>query len=101
MIDRLAPKWGGLLVFPEERYYGESMPYGNESSAASAANLAFLTTAQVLEDYVEIIYSLKQSLPGAANCPVIAFGGSYGGCCLINWRFRYLKILKKHTGQLL
>uniref|UniRef100_A0A7S2STF0 Prolylcarboxypeptidase n=2 Tax=Rhizochromulina marina TaxID=1034831 RepID=A0A7S2STF0_9STRA len=76
MVNVLAPKWGGLLVFPEERYYGESLPFGEASFTAE--NLVYLTTEQVLEDYVELVASLKKSL-GAENCPVVAFGGSYGG----------------------
>ena len=33
----------------------------------------------MLEDYVELISHLKNSLPDAERCPVVAFGGSYGG----------------------
>ena len=61
MVEYLAPKWGALLVFPEERYYGDSLPFGSDSFKAE--NLAFLTTEQVLEDYVELISHLKSSLP--------------------------------------
>lgn len=77
MVEYLAPKWGALLVFPEERYYGDSLPFGSDSFKAE--NLAFLTTEQVLEDYVELISHLKSSLPEASSCPVVSFGGSYGG----------------------
>ena len=45
MIDYLAPKWGAMLVFPEERYYGKSLPFGN--SSLEAANLRWLSTEQV------------------------------------------------------
>ena len=41
-------------------------------------NAAYLTTEQILADYAELITHLKATLPGAANCPVVAFGGSYG-----------------------
>lgn len=77
MINRLAPAWGGLLLFPEQRYYGTSLPFGAESF--SAGNIKFLSTSQVLEDYAALVSHLKRSLPGASNCPVVAFGGSYGG----------------------
>lgn len=77
MIDELAPKWGALLVFPEQRFYGKSQPFGNAS--LSSYQLSYLTTSQVLEDYVALLAHLKGSLPDAAACPVIAFGGSYGG----------------------
>ena len=44
MSQKLAPKWGALLVHAEERYYGASLPFGNASF--SAANIPFLTTEQ-------------------------------------------------------
>jgi pimeloyl-ACP methyl ester carboxylesterase len=78
MIDDLAPKWGALLVFPEERYYGKSLPFGN-SSSLGYEELRYLSTEQVLEDFVELVEHLKETLDGAQDCPVVAFGGSYGG----------------------
>jgi len=50
MIDVLAPAFGALLLFPEQRYYGKSLPFGDESFLAE--NLKFLSTEQVLWDYV-------------------------------------------------
>lgn len=77
MINELAPRWGALLLFPEQRFYGTSLPFGNLS--LTTENLKYLTTSQVLEDYIELLSHLKATLPGAAGCPVVAFGGSYGG----------------------
>lgn len=77
MTDVLAPKMGALLVFPEERYYGTSLPMGNAS--LEPQNLKYLTTEQVLADFAELISHLKSQLDGAERCPVVAFGGSYGG----------------------
>ena len=68
-----------MLVFPEERYYGASLPFGEGGASFTPENLVFLTTEQVLEDYVELLSYLKASLSGAADCPAVAFGGSYGG----------------------
>jgi pimeloyl-ACP methyl ester carboxylesterase len=78
MIDVLAPKWGALLVFPEERYYGESLPFGKDSF--SAEHVKYLTVENILADYVALVKFLKRDLgDDATNCPVIAFGGSFGG----------------------
>lgn len=77
MIDVLAPKWGALLVFPEERYFGKSLPFG--AASFKPENAKYLTTEQVLADYVAILDELKSTLPGARDCPAVAFGGSYGG----------------------
>jgi pimeloyl-ACP methyl ester carboxylesterase len=77
IVAELAPKLGGLLLFPEERHYGKSLPFGNNS--LSTEHLHYLTTAQVLEDFVDIVAHVKATIPLASNCPVVAFGGSYGG----------------------
>lgn len=68
MIDYLAPKWGALILFPEERYYGESIP---------STSMKYLTTQNVLEDFVELLGHVKARYK-AETCPVVAFGGSYG-----------------------
>eukprot|EP00930_Biecheleria_cincta_P082975 TRINITY_DN72612_c0_g1_i1.p1 TRINITY_DN72612_c0_g1~~TRINITY_DN72612_c0_g1_i1.p1 ORF type:complete len:503 (+),score=69.98 TRINITY_DN72612_c0_g1_i1:34-1509(+) len=77
VVQELATKLGGLVLFPEERYYGKSLPFGNAS--LQVQNVRYLTTAQVLEDFVEIVAHIKSTVPKAYNCPVVAFGGSYGG----------------------
>ena len=64
LSEVLAPAWGGLLVHAEERYYGASQPFasgvpGEPPSAAASfatpARAAFLTTEQVLADYVQVL----------------------------------------------
>lgn len=76
MLEVLAPKFGALVVFGEERFYGKSLPFGADSSLA--ANRVFLSTEQILNDYVDLLDHIKTSL-NATDCPAIAFGGSYGG----------------------
>ena len=85
MTEVLAPALGALLVFGEERYYGLSQPTGGRS-------YEYLSTEQVLADYANLLTSLKQQL-GATNCPVVAFGGSYGGTLTTLFRLKYPHIV--------
>ena len=94
MIDVLAPQFGAFLLFPEERYYGESLPFGNQTFAAGKPeHLRFLSTAQILADYAELVDFVKSSTPGMENCPVVAFGGSYGGTLTTLMRLAYPNIV--------
>ena len=43
----------------------------------------------MLADYAVLIKHLKETLDGAANCPIVAFGGSYGGTLSTFFRIRY------------
>ena len=82
MTEVLAPAFGALLIFAEERYYGASLPQG------TSGRYDFLTTEQVLADYASLVGSLRAQL-GAESCPVIAFGGSYGGTLTTLFRLKY------------
>lgn len=85
-----------LVVFAEHRYYGESMPFGNESYA-SHEHLSYLTAEQALGDYSILVEYLQttynkgvDSLEGnRPPSPVIAFGGSYGGMLAAWFRMKY------------
>jgi lysosomal Pro-X carboxypeptidase len=83
-MQHLAEKYGGLLFFPEERYYGESFPTGD----GTGTDFRHLTTQEVLEDYVEILDFIKAEY-SAESCPVYAFGGSYGGTLAAYLRSAY------------
>lgn len=84
-MQYLTVKYGGLLLFPEERYYGESMPTHVDDLVT---NPHLLTTQQVLEDYVELLAHVKKQY-NAETCPTIAFGGSYGGTLAAYLRLTY------------
>lgn len=89
----IAPEFKSLLIFAEHRYYGESLPFGDKSYA-NASVLNYLTAEQALADFAELIRFVKQTVPGAANSPVIAFGGSYGGM-LATWiRLKYPNLVQ-------
>ena len=80
-----------MVVFAEHRYYGDSMPYGNKSMQRPYIN--YLTSEQTLADYAYLIKYLKENTPGAANSPVVAFGGSYGGMLSSWFRMKYPNIV--------
>ena len=83
----IAPNFSALVVFAEHRYYGTSLPFGNNSFDYPHIN--YLTAEQALADYAYLISSLKATYPGASKSPVIAFGGSYGGMLTAWFRFKY------------
>jgi lysosomal Pro-X carboxypeptidase len=58
----------------QHRFYGEPLPFGNNSAEV----LGYLTSTQALADFAILITSLKQNL-SAEMAPVVVFGGSYGG----------------------
>ena len=74
-----APEFGAAIVFAEHRYYGKSLPFGNEIFS-NVSTLGYLSSEQALADFALLIGHLKERrLPNATKSPVIAFGGSYGG----------------------
>ncbi|XP_076261393.1 lysosomal Pro-X carboxypeptidase [Rhynchophorus ferrugineus] len=90
MFD-LAEKFNSLIIFAEHRFYGETLPFGNESYS-SPENLGYLSAQQALADFVYLIdYLQKQYLNSTEleKLPVIAFGGSYGGMLSAWLRMKY------------
>uniref|UniRef100_A0A7S1LPM0 Uncharacterized protein n=1 Tax=Neobodo designis TaxID=312471 RepID=A0A7S1LPM0_NEODS len=77
-----AAQFNAVLVFAEHRYFGKSLPFPGQDMPP-VDKLRWLTSDQALEDYANMIYTLKKewSSPDSA---VIAFGGSYGGM-LASW----------------
>lgn len=85
----LAVTFKALVLFPEHRYYGESMPFGSQEAAyKDGDSLAFLTSEQALADFVALLTDLKSNMSAEA-CPVILFGGSYGGMLAAWMRLKY------------
>ncbi|KAK8762810.1 hypothetical protein V5799_025931 [Amblyomma americanum] len=83
-----APEMKALIIFAEHRFYGKSMPFGQES-LTGLPQLGYLSAEQALADYADLLIHLRGTLPGAANRPVVAFGGSYGGMLAAWMRMKY------------
>ena len=84
MTDYLAPKWGAYVLMAEARYYGASLPFGNASWTPE--NVQYLSTELILADYAQLLTALKTTVKG---CPVVSFGGSYGGTLTTLFRLTY------------
>jgi lysosomal Pro-X carboxypeptidase len=90
----VAKKLNALVIFAEHRYYGESMPFGQQSFDLD--KVGFLSVEQALADYANLITALKNdpALVGLhPAAPVIAFGGSYGGMLSAWFRLKYPSIV--------
>uniref|UniRef100_K3X632 Lysosomal Pro-X carboxypeptidase n=1 Tax=Globisporangium ultimum (strain ATCC 200006 / CBS 805.95 / DAOM BR144) TaxID=431595 RepID=K3X632_GLOUD len=84
-----AQKFNALVVFAEHRYYGKSMPFGDDYMK----HLAYLNHEQALADFTELIFFLQKGEHKAEGHPVIVFGGSYGGMLSAWFRMKYPSIV--------
>ena len=72
----LSEEMGALVVFGEHRYYGKSLPYGEDSFQPN--NIGYLSIEQTLADYAILIKHIQKEY-NAYNASTFAMGGSYGG----------------------
>ncbi len=59
MFD-VAKQLNGLVLFIEHRYYGKSMPFGDDSFK-DAQHLSYLSSVQALADFASLVMDLKAS----------------------------------------
>ncbi|GMH37770.1 hypothetical protein BSKO_05643 [Bryopsis sp. KO-2023] len=83
-----APEFGALLLFIEHRYYGKSLPFGDDFEQ----HRNYLTAEQAIADYVEVVTELKKEY-NAEDSAVIGFGGSLGGMYCSWMRMKYPHIV--------
>lgn len=80
----LAKQHRALMVDVEHRFYGESYP----TKDMSTANLRFLSAEQALADLARIIGHIKGDL-NTVNSKVVTIGGSYPGNLAAWFRLKY------------
>ena len=89
-LFEIAPRVGARVVFLEHRYYGDSLIFGPRSYDTD--KLYLLTIEQALADMSNFL-SAKRSFLGCADtpgaCPVVLFGGSYGGMLAAWFMLKY------------
>ena len=78
LVFELAAQFGAVIVAPEHRFYGESLPFGANDSYLPP-NLARLTVQQSLQDYAIVLETIKQRYKLSASSKVLSAGGSYPG----------------------
>eukprot|EP01117_Protostelium_nocturnum_P000285 TRINITY_DN1034_c0_g1_i1.p1 TRINITY_DN1034_c0_g1~~TRINITY_DN1034_c0_g1_i1.p1 ORF type:complete len:588 (+),score=147.71 TRINITY_DN1034_c0_g1_i1:256-2019(+) len=85
---------GAVLIALEHRFFGESQPF----SDLSTANLRYLSVEQALADAANFITGFKAS-KNIGDVPVIAFGASYGGNLAVWLRQAYPEIFSSALGS--
>jgi dipeptidyl-peptidase-2 len=83
-VFEFAKEVGALVVFGEHRYYGKSLPLGEESFKLE--NIGYLSVEQALGDFAVLVKEIRRSYKIAK---VVSFGGSYGGMLTAYFRFKY------------
>jgi len=79
-----AEEFGADVVFAEHRYYGESLPFG-EDSFKNSSTIQYLRVEQALADYALFMTSYNKG----AKKKVMVHGGSYGGILASFLRMKY------------
>jgi len=67
----LAKQWNALVIFAEHRYYGQTLPFGQNSF--TPANMAWLTSEQALADYAQLLRWYKCVAPNLSFVPASLF----------------------------
>ena len=50
--DVVSKEMQGMILYAEHRYFGVSMPFGDQKTSYEKENLVYLTTEEALMDFV-------------------------------------------------
>ncbi|VDO45344.1 unnamed protein product [Haemonchus placei] len=92
---QLAAQNGAFVFLLEHRYYGQSRP----TPDMSTANLVYLSSAQALEDMAVFINGMKAKFPQLAGAHWVTFGGSYSGALAAWARVKYPGLVSMAVGS--
>lgn len=81
-----AEEFGADIVFAEHRYYGESLPFG-EDTFKTPEHMQYLRVEQTLADYAMFMKYYQESK--GTKKRVMVHGGSYGGIIAAFLRQKY------------
>lgn len=87
----IAQQENGATIILEHRFFGESNPYAN----LSTASLSLLTIQQSIEDLVYFAENVKLPMPGGdavspSHAPWILIGGSYSAALTAWTKVKYV-----------
>ncbi len=84
----MAQRLQGLVLTLEHRFYGRSLPFGNDS--LTVQNMRLLNSEQALKDLAYFTEQVTtKGLHGVKNNPWISIGGSYPGALSAWYRYKY------------
>jgi len=89
----LMPEMKASVVFVEMRYFGASLPFGDQSEK-SIERLQYLSTRQMLRDCIQLINHLRRTRLIASNTLVFSYGAEEGGLLAAWLRAKYPEEVK-------
>ena len=94
-VVEFASQVGGLLLTSEHRFYGESYPFGTDSSSIDnnyildSNHLGLLQVEQAMADDMVLMDYWQRQYFNCTQCPTIVFGVSYPGELSVWLRLKY------------
>ena len=93
VTDVIAKDLKAYVVEPEHRFYGQSLPLGQEESSKVCNMRRYFTPQQAMADTAYFLQHIRKKLGCISNCPVITIGGSYPGWLSAMMRLRYPSVV--------